>query len=80
MLVGGGAKLPKIVEEAKKDLKLTVKLGTPRGVISLNSDPSFLPVIGLLVGVAELEGRGGKRRMNFDFLQQIKRVIKPFIP
>ena len=80
MLVGGGAKLPKIVEEAKKDLKLTVKLGTPRGVISLNSDPAFLGVIGLLVGAAESEGRGGKRRMNFDFLQQLKRILKPFIP
>ena len=80
VLVGGGAKLPKIVEEAKKDLKLTVKLGTPRGVISLNSDPAFLGVIGLLVGAAESEGWGGKRRMNFDFLQQLKRILKPFIP
>lgn len=80
VLVGGGAKLPKIVEEAKKDLKVMVKLGAPRGVISLNSDPSFLGVIGLLLGVAEPEGRLGKRRMSFPILQQLKRMLKPFIP
>lgn len=80
VLVGGGAKLPKIVDEAKKDLKVTVKLGTPRGVVSLNSDPVFLGVIGLLVGMAELGHRGGKRRVSLRFLEQIKRMLKPFIP
>ncbi len=80
VLVGGGAKLPKIVEQAKKDLKVTAKLGTPMGVISLNSDPAFLPVIGLLVGAAEDEYQGGKRRINFDFLQRVKRILRPFIP
>lgn len=80
VLVGGGAKLPKIVEQAKKDLKVTAKLGTPMGVISLNSDPTFLGVIGLSVGAAEDEYQGGKRRMNFDFLQHVKRILKPFIP
>lgn len=80
VLVGGGAKLPKIVEEAKKNLKVTAKLGMPQGVVSLQSDPAFLGVIGLAQGAAESERRGGKRKMGFGFLRQLKRILKPFIP
>ncbi len=80
ILVGGGAKLPKIVEEAKKELKVAVRLGTPQGVVSLQSDPAFLGVIGLLVGAAAHSSQGRSIRMGFGFLKQIKRVLKPFIP
>ncbi len=79
VLVGGGAKLPKIVEEAKKELKVTVKLGTPHGVVSLQSDPAFLGVIGLLVGAAA----NGHYRRSYGtpgIVRYVKRILKPFIP
>ena len=80
VLVGGGAKLPKIVEEAKKDLKVTAKLGMPQGVVSLNSDPAFLGVIGLCVGVAESEHHKGGSHIGAGLLQKLQRVFKPFVP
>ena len=80
ILVGGGAKLPKIVDFAKKDLKLTVKIGTPSGIISLNSDPAFLGVMGLVVAGADSEYQGGRSRIAAGLMQKIKKVFKPFIP
>ena len=80
ILVGGGAKLPKIVDFAKKDLKLTVKIGTPSGIISLNSDPAFLGVMGLVVAGADSEYQGGRSRIAAGLIQKIKKVFKPFIP
>lgn len=81
VLVGGGAKLPKIVEAAKKDLKVTAKLGMPQGVVSLNSDPAFLGVIGLGVGATEGERhKGGGGRAGAGFMHKIQRVFKTFIP
>ena len=80
ILVGGGAKLPKIVDFAKKDLKLTVKIGTPSGIISLNSDPAFLGVMGLVVAGADSEYQGGRSHIVSGLMQKIKKVFKPFIP
>ncbi|MEK7542157.1 MAG: cell division protein FtsA [Patescibacteria group bacterium] len=80
VLVGGGAKLPKIVEEAKKELKVTAKLGTPKGVVSLQSDPAFLGVIGLLLGAAGDEHHTGRSLGGAGLIQKIRRILKPFIP
>jgi cell division protein FtsA len=80
VLVGGGAKLPKIVESAKKDLKLTVKIGTPSGILSLNSDPAFLGVMGLAVGAVDEKRQTNKKGGGFGFLKNVKKMMKPFIP
>jgi cell division protein FtsA len=81
VLVGGGAKLPKITDLAKRDLKITAKMGSPKGVVSLNSDPAFLGVIGLLVGQASTNYHlGGKKNIGFGILPRIKKLFKPFIP
>ena len=80
VLVGGGAKLPKIVDEAKKELKVTVRIGKPQGVVSLQSDPAFLGVIGLLVGAAGDGRQEGGIHMGTSFMQNVRRMLKPFIP
>src|SRR3990167_5660382 len=80
VLVGGRAKLPKIVEEAKRELKVTVRLGKPQGVVSLQSDPAFLGVIGLLVGAAADGHHGRGSYAGAGFLQKVRRVFRPFIP
>jgi cell division protein FtsA len=80
VLVGGGAKMPKIVEAAKKDLKLTVKTGTPIGIVSFHADPSFLGVMGLAVNSVDSEGRKGRRSPGSGLLQKVKHWAKTFIP
>lgn len=56
VLTGGGAKLPGLVELAKKKLKLPVSLGFPQGVISAIDrvdDLSFTTAVGLVMWGAE---------------------------
>ena len=75
--------MPKIVEAAKKDLKLTVKTGTPIGIVSFHSDPAFLGVMGLVVQAVDSEprkGRGNVMGMGSGILQKAKRWVRPFIP
>jgi cell division protein FtsA len=80
VLVGGGAKMPKIVEAAKKDLKLTVKIGTPMGIVSFQSDPSFLGVMGLAVSGVDADYKKGRSNPTRGLLQKAKRWVRPFIP
>src|SRR3989344_4059018 len=80
VLSGGGARLPKIVESAKKDLKVTVKVGTPHGVASVQSDPAYLGVIGLAQLAYDEDYRPQKRKLGLGFLQNFKKWFKPFIP
>jgi len=81
VLAGGGAKLPKIVDFAKKELKLPVKIGIPQGVVSLQSDAAFLGAMGLIgVGEGEFQGKGTKYEMPSQLLLKLKKVFKVFIP
>ena len=81
VLVGGGAKLPKIVDFVKKELKLPVKIGTPQGITSLQSDVTFLGAMGLIgVGEGEFQGKGTKHEMLSQFFSKLKKVFKVFIP
>jgi len=78
VLTGGGAKLPKIAELAKKELKLPVKIGKPQGISSLD-DPALAVCGGLvLLGTDSAEGK------TFEFGEgigtKIKKIFKIFIP
>lgn len=80
VLTGGGAKLPKIVGLAKKELKLPCRIGIPQGFIGLEEDPSLSTVCGLV-----LEGADSKEEKEFpSFLkgatQKLKRIFRVFIP
>lgn len=65
VLTGGGAKLPGMIDAAKKQLRLPASLGTPIGITSVvdySGDPSFSPAIGLVLwghGIQAAHGRGG---------------------
>ena len=80
VLCGGGAKLPKIAEFAKKELKLPVRVGTPRGLTTLEEDPVFLGVFGLLVGAVEEQELRGEMRKPVRAIGFLKKVFKSFIP
>ena len=80
ILCGGGARLPKIAEFAKKELKLPVKVGAPRGFTAIEQDPSFLTVSGLLLGSFEEEEAGQETRRPFQAVSFLKKIFKSFIP
>src|SRR3989338_1147740 len=55
VLTGGGAKLPKIKELAKQQLKLPVQIGIPKGIAGLQEDPALATVAGLVMGSSYFE-------------------------
>lgn len=85
ILVGGGVNLPKIVDFAKKELKLPCKVGRIQGFNGLDEDPIFATVCGLILGGADLGGGEWHSKVSMPGLgsglgNKIKRFLKVFIP
>jgi cell division protein FtsA len=81
VLTGGGAKIPKIREFAKKELRLSCRLGKPRGFSPFQEDPRFSVACGLILRGADLE----EEEKGFSFpgkgiKSKIKKFFKIFIP
>jgi len=80
VLTGGGAKLSKITDFAKKELKLHCRLGKPKGFSPEIKDPSWSNVCGLVLeGARGLDDEG----MSFSgkgVFKKIKGIFKIFIP
>ncbi len=85
VLTGGGAKLPKITELAKKELKLPCRIGKPSNFTGLEDDLSFSAVCGLV-----LRGAGPEEEPTFrknalavfdgGFGGAIKKIFRNFLP
>ncbi|MCH8048487.1 cell division protein FtsA [Patescibacteria group bacterium] len=80
VLCGGGAKLPKIAEFAKKELKLSVKIGNVKDLVTTQDDPAFLGVFGLLVGVMQDEKSASVIKKPSRIADFLKKLFKSFIP
>lgn len=87
ILVGGGAKLPGIVELAKDALRLPAQVGFPRelkGMVDKADDPSFVTSLGLMLwGFAQDGNRTSKRFSGLpggEYLDKVKTVVKQFLP
>ena len=83
VLTGGGAKLPNIVELAKKELKLPCKIGKPQGFSDLEEDPSFSTVCGLVLEGADLieeESQPALGGFGKGIGNKIKKAFKIFLP
>jgi len=81
VLTGGGAKLPKIIDLAKRELKLPVKTGKPRGIEGLEEDISLATVAGLVLLGSEWEGETKGSTFSGQGLgSKLKRIFKIFIP
>lgn len=82
VLTGGGAKLPKIKEFTKKELKLPCRIGKPKGFSSpFQEDSRFSVACGLVLKGLDLE----EREKEFSFpgegvSSKIKKIFKIFIP
>lgn len=80
VLTGGGAKLPGIVEVAKRKLKLPVALGYPVGITGRNdkvSDLAFTTAIGLVQwGINEAPERDTRKGLHFGKFVSLRKVTK----
>jgi len=90
ILTGGGAKLPGVVELAKKQLRLPVTLGQPGSVttvIDRVDDPSFATASGLvlwanefLLGSSRTVNKFAKSFLEHDSVNTIRKWFKSFLP
>lgn len=91
VLTGGGAKLPGILEAAKRVFRLPASIGLPLGVnsaIDRINDPALTTVIGLVIAgqsLAASQGRGFVGRISLRlvpefFRQQLAAIVRIFKP
>lgn len=83
ILTGGGTKLPKIVELARKELKLPCRMGKISSFPGLEDDLSYATVCGLILRGANLEESGswqGFEGVSGGIGSKLKKAIKNFIP
>jgi len=80
VLTGGGAKIPKIIELAKKELKLPCRIGKPQGFLNLEKDSSLSTVCGLILEGADAEMGVGVPAFGRGIGSRIKKIFQIFIP
>lgn len=91
ILTGGGAKLPGVVDLAKKILRLPVILGTPGSVttvIDRVNDPSFATAVGLVLWANEYllgsthrsVNKFAKKVLENDTVNRMRKWFKSFLP
>ncbi len=77
VLTGGGSKIPKIKEMAKKELKLPCRLGKPQGFSPSQNDPRLATVCGLVLSALEVNPSNSESPQT---LSRLKKIFKIFIP
>lgn len=80
VLTGGGVKLPKIKELTKETLKLSCEIGTPKGLIGLENDPSLATVAGLVLEGVDFGAEVGILGLTKGWGGKFRRWLKNFIP
>ena len=83
VLIGGGAKLPKVSDLAKKELKLPSKVGKIYGFSDLEDDPSLASVCGLVLFGADSEKETGSpifKSFGRGMGNTFQKIFKIFIP
>jgi len=88
VLCGGGAKLPGVVDLAKKSLKLPAQIGFPHelpGVIDKIDDPAYATAVGLILwAIEDQEKHLGRKNLVSSSWQssvsKIRKWFKTFLP
>ncbi len=81
VLTGGGSKLPKITELAKKELKLPCRIGVPQGFLGLEEDTALSSVCGLVLHGADLEEDIYKHSsFGKGIFNRLKKIFRVFVP
>jgi len=81
-LTGGGSRLPRIVDLAKKELKLPCRIGKPDCFYGLDDELSFATACGLIMKATNIRGGESKKenRGSQGFGEKVKKILKTFIP
>jgi cell division protein FtsA len=79
VLTGGGAKLPRIKELAKKELRLYCRIGFPRGFSPSLEDPELATVAGLVLMGSETEFEKSSSFFG-GMISKLKKFFKIFLP
>lgn len=83
VIVGGGSKLPKIVEFTKKELKLPCRLGQIKAFSNFDDDLSWSTACGLVLRNGNIGGEVFNETFSLpvkDFGAKLKKFLKVFIP
>jgi cell division protein FtsA len=85
VLTGGGAKLPKMIELARKELKLHCRMGWAQGFSPDQDDISMATVCGLVLGGYDSEGEESfsgrfSESLSGGLGSRLKKIFKVFIP
>ena len=89
VLLGGGAKVPGLVDLAKEELKLPVQVGFPvelEGIIDEIEDPSFATAIGLILWNMDNQNKSGgqgiplSRFLSGSTIGKLKDWFRGFLP
>jgi len=79
ILVGGGAKMPGLVDLAKERLRLPAQVGFPahfEGVVEQVDDPTYATVLGLILSAGEqIEELRPHKSIGFNFPSSFGRMI-----
>ncbi len=82
VLTGGGAKLPKIKELAKQQLRLPCEIGVPKKITGLDDDPSLATVAGLVLSGADIDGKDKSSILGVakGWSSRFRKVLRIFLP
>lgn len=85
VLTGGGAKLPKIKDLVKQQLKLTCQIGVPKNIVGLQDDPALATVAGLVLASADFEAEERSSMLGpFGLIKRLfsrfRKMFRVFIP
>ncbi|MEA2113666.1 MAG: cell division protein FtsA [Patescibacteria group bacterium] len=89
VLLGGGAKMPNLVDLAKSELKLPVQIGFPLemdGIVEEVDDPSFATAIGLVLWGMDNRVKSDKQETFFPYfpiritIEKLKGWMRDFLP
>lgn len=80
VLTGGGAKLPKIKDLAKKELRLHCRIGSPQGFSPFLEDPELAVVSGLVLMGTDLETERTFSAFGRGIVSRLKKLFKIFLP
>lgn len=80
VLTGGGAKLPKIKEFCREELKLPCRIGKPGKSPPFYDDPRLVSVLGLVMFGIESERESPTFNFGKGIGSKIKKIFKIFIP
>ncbi len=80
VLTGGGARMPRIIGLAKKELNLPCRIGIPKEIPTLQEDPALSTLYGLILKANDLEEEEEGTGLVTGIKDKFKKILKIFIP